>query len=539
MTLSANGAPVIGTVLIVDDDEKLRNVLKLHLRAAGFDALDANTGAEGVACAREHQPDLVIMDVTMPGMDGVAATRELKADPRTSEIPVIMLTGRSGTDDLVLGYEVGAQEYLTKPFAVAELLARVRTVHRLAVTHRNLNQLNSRLEDEVSEKTQRLQWLYDYMRELSQTDTRDAILDLVVKYVHLAIGARRVSLLMTDESNQYLVCERAIGIDPSVVSKIKVDATQGIAGQVFRSGKMVVAKAVNQGLDEDERYAGEEFLSTPVVSTSLATRDGILGVLNVTERSDDAPFTRDELETIRSITDAAAIALHNVLRRTQLEHSVKVLLETVGFLAEYRDEETTLHLRRVAELARILAEQLRKTGPYRAQISEEFVEWLVQAAPMHDIGKVGIPDDILTKPGKLTDAEFEIMKTHTEIGRRVLSRALDTGATAPLLEMCIEIAYCHHERYNGRGYPRGLGSQDIPLSARIIALVDAYDAITSHRRYSPAQPHHVASEIIRSEAGQHFDPVLVDAFLQCEQRFDEVRGHYSDQPTGELVGTPA
>jgi putative two-component system response regulator len=147
---------------------------------------------------------------------------------------------------------------------------------------------------------------------------------------------------------------------------------------------------------------------------------------------------------------------------------------------------------------------------------------------MHDIGKVGIPDDILTKPGKLTDEEFQIMKTHTDIGRRVLSQALDPAHPVPLLQMCVDIAYCHHERFDGTGYPRRIAGAEIPLSARIIALVDAYDAITSRRRYKEAKSHDAAMSIIQSEAGQHFDPAIVAAFLRCGDRFDAVRARYDD-----------
>jgi len=212
------------------------------------------------------------------------------------------------------------------------------------------------------------------------------------------------------------------------------------------------------------------------------------------------------------------------------------LLQTVGHLAEYRDEETTLHIERVSRLARILAKELVREGPYASVVTEDFIDALVQAAPMHDIGKVGIPDEILTKPGRLTDEEFQIMKTHTDIGRRVLSRAFDPAHPVPLLQMCIDIVYCHHERYDGTGYPRRIAGDAIPLAARIIALVDAYDAITSHRRYKAARDHAEAVEIIRSEGGKHFDPVLVDAFLRCHEAFNQTRMAFAEQ-SGAL--TPA
>jgi putative two-component system response regulator len=175
-----------------------------------------------------------------------------------------------------------------------------------------------------------------------------------------------------------------------------------------------------------------------------------------------------------------------------------------------------------------LAVELQRAGPYGYLVTAEFIESIVQAAPLHDLGKVGIPDEILTKPGKLTDEEFQIMKSHTEIGRRVLSQALDPAYPVPLLQMCIEIAWCHHERFDGKGYPRRIKGQDIPLSARIISLVDAYDAITSRRRYKAAKTHAQAVDIIRFESNKHFDPDIVEAFLRCAGQFDQVRHRYEE-----------
>jgi response regulator RpfG family c-di-GMP phosphodiesterase len=523
--------PNLGKVLIADDDQNLRFILSAHLNNSGFEVLQAANGVEAVELAQDQTPDVIIMDVTMPQMDGMEATRRIKSDERTAHIPIIMLTARKGTDSLVMGLETGAQEYLAKPFEMTELLARVRTVYRLARTHRDLDRLNSDLEKEVMLKTRRLQLLYDYMRDLSQAETRDEILDLIINYIQASTDAQRISLLMADGTKEGLVCERALGIKPEVAQTIRVNTMEGIAGQVYRSGSTVVAKAMQTGGNSERNYMGEDFLSTPLVSTSLHTRDGALGVLNVTDRADQGPFSKEEIECIRSIADAGAIALHNVMRRVRLQQSVRVLLETVGYLAEYRDEETTLHLKRVSIFSRILGEELRDWGPYRDQISDEFLEYLIQAAPMHDIGKVGIPDDILLKPGRLTQEEFTIMKQHTEIGRRVLSRAFDPEYPVPLLQMCIDIAYCHHEHYAGGGYPRGLSGQDIPLAARIIALVDAYDAITSRRRYSEPRTHQQAMDIIAEESGRHFDPVLVEAFQRREAAFNAVREEFGD--TGE------
>jgi len=518
----------IGSVLVVEDETELRFILVAHLRASGFEVFEAVDGLKGIEIATDKLPDLIIMDIGLPVMDGIAATRTLKSDDRTSTIPIIMLTARSSTEDIVRGLEAGAQEYLVKPFDVAELLARVRTVHRLARAHKDLDRLNTQLEAEVDDKTRRLQLLYEFMRDLNHADSRDEIFDLLIRCVEQTTGARRISLFLTDSSGENLVCERAVGIEPVIAENLQVKKAEGITGQVFQSGKTVVAKTYGTANPPGRTYARDTFLSTPLISASLETQYGSMGVLNVTEKTDNTAFSEDEIECIRSVADAAAVALANVTRRVRLEQSVRVLLQTVGRLAEYRDEETTQHLERVTRMARVLAWELHRDGPYATLVTEDFIDSLVQAAPMHDIGKVGIPDEILTKPGKLTDEEFQIMKTHTDIGRRVLSQALDPAHPVPLLRMCIDIAYCHHERYDGTGYPRRMAGDRIPLAARIIALVDAYDAITSQRRYSPAKSHEQAVEIIRGEAGKHFDPVLVAAFLCAHEQFDAIRARLDD-----------
>ena len=523
----------IGSVLVVEDEQELRFILRAQLRAAGFETLEAEDGSAAIKVATEHLPDLIIMDVGLPGMDGIAATRALKADARTAPVPIIMLTGRSRSEDVVRGLEAGAQEYLSKPFDITELLARVRTVHRLACTRRDLDRLNTQLEAEVDLKTRRLRLLYEFTRDLNHADSRGQILDLIVRCVEEMTTAQRISLLLRDAASDTLVCERAVGIDASIARKIRIKVVEGIAGQVFQTGKTLAARAYGTSADGRSDYRRDAFLSTPLVTT-LETSDGIIGVLNATEKGDETPFSEDEIDCIRSIADAGAIALANLVRRERLQQSVRVLLQTVGHLAEYRDEETTRHLERVSRMARILAAELRRQGPYATTITDEFIESLVQAAPMHDIGKVGIPDDILTKPGSLTNEEFQIMKTHTDIGKRVLSRAVDPADPVPLLQMCIDIAYCHHEKYNGTGYPRRIAGEEIPLAARVIALVDAYDAITSERRYKAARSHRAAVEIIRAEAGKHFDPVLVEAFERCREQFDEVRARYH-----ETVDVPA
>ncbi|MCR9117008.1 MAG: response regulator [bacterium] len=200
-------------------------------------------------------------------------------------------------------------------------------------------------------------------------------------------------------------------------------------------------------------------------------------------------------------------------------------------LAESRDNETGEHLERMREYARMLAEEMSKMPKFDLEIDEDFVELIYMTSPLHDIGKVGIPDAVLLKPGRLTPEEFDVMKTHTTIGGKTLDAAIDAQADHPYLRFGRDIAYTHHERYDGTGYPNGLAGEDIPLCGRIVALADVYDALTSKRVYKDAFSHEKARSIIVSEAGKHFDPDVVDAFLIAEDRFRAVAEMHQELPT--------
>jgi putative two-component system response regulator len=200
-------------------------------------------------------------------------------------------------------------------------------------------------------------------------------------------------------------------------------------------------------------------------------------------------------------------------------------------LAESRDAETGHHLERVQSYSRLLADQLRRTGQYPGEVDAGFVNLIFETSPLHDIGKVAIPDCVLLKPGRLSDDEFEVMKSHTTLGAQTLQAAAHKYPKAKYLRMAREIAESHHEKWNGTGYPRGLKATDIPLSGRIVAVADVYDALVSRRVYKDAFTHLTAKAIIVEGSGSHFDPLIVDAFLAVESRFVEVQKRFSSAMT--------
>jgi len=244
------------------------------------------------------------------------------------------------------------------------------------------------------------------------------------------------------------------------------------------------------------------------------------------------PFGRDELIfAIERAVERRRLLETNTNHQKNLERLVsertRDLLNSfdaaifgLAKLVEYRDEETGFHLERLSELSAILARRLADTDKYRNQISEGYINHIRRSAPLHDIGKVGIPDRILLKPGKLTHEEFEIIKFHPLIGAEAIREIQAKLGQKRFFNMGMLIAKCHHERWNGSGYPEGLKAAEIPLSARIVALADVYDALRSERPYKAAMTHEKARGILQEERSKHFDPDVVDAFMAAEAEIE-------------------
>lgn len=219
----------------------------------------------------------------------------------------------------------------------------------------------------------------------------------------------------------------------------------------------------------------------------------------------------------------------NIELMQKLIKAQDVTIFALAKLAEFRDPDTGHHLERMREYAKSLALGLREMSLFKDYITDQYIDNLYKSTPLHDIGKVGIPDRILLKPAALTKKEFEIMKKHTEIGGEAISAAIKfTGMESTFLDMGKNIAYYHHEKWNGAGYPKGLTKEDIPLSARITAFADVYDALTTKRVYKHPFSHETSKRIILEEAGKHFDPHIVEAFLRYEQDFMRIKTQLYD-----------
>ncbi|CAK4068335.1 MULTISPECIES: HD-GYP domain-containing protein [Vibrio] len=242
-------------------------------------------------------------------------------------------------------------------------------------------------------------------------------------------------------------------------------------------------------------------------------------------------FEHNELGSMASLTNEMLDSLESSQEEVKTTRDVAIV--SLSALAESRDNETGAHILRTQEYIRALANYLSQFEHHKALLTPSYIELLYKSAPLHDVGKVGIPDSILLKPGKLTDEEFEIMKDHPEIGAKALSMAEKQLGSNSFLQLAKEISLTHHEKWDGSGYPNQLVGQDIPLSGRLMALADVYDALISERVYKKAFSHDKAKSIILEGKGRHFDPELVDAFLAIENEFVAIADKYREMERKE------
>ncbi len=308
---------------------------------------------------------------------------------------------------------------------------------------------------------------------------------------------------------------------------------RSIAGWVATTGRAVMVSDAyalpssapfhfDGSWDERNHYRTQSVLAVPMHDPS-GDLVGVLQLVNALEDADTpVPFPPQLEPMVRSLASQAAVAIRNAQLTEQLRSAYYETVVRLSIAAEYREPNTASHIQRVSQYARVVASALG--------FSRDDVDLLRFAAPMHDIGKLGVPDSILLKRGPLSDEEWTVMQEHTVIGHRILAES-----SAPVMRASAEVAFTHHERWDGAGYPRGLAGEEIPLNGRIIAMVDALDCVSSVRVYKPASSFEEALDRIAQDAGHHFDPLCAEALLS---RADELHRIYLQVKDVEHVPPP-
>ena len=300
------------------------------------------------------------------------------------------------------------------------------------------------------------------------------------------------------------------------------DANFGVLVLDKRDGVSFSNRAMDYLLESSFRI--EEFAALPMGKITVRKGENIYEVSR--SNIEDRGWVFGKRIEVTDITDRYnySLKLENEVesRTREITRLQRSIVSSFAGIVEARDNSTGEHILRMSRYVDILAHSLRAMGYYREELSDEFIASLVDVAPLHDIGKISIPDSILLKPGKLTEAEFDVIKTHTELGTQVIDQCLSGVERTEYVRLAREVSLCHHEKWDGSGYPHGLKGEEIPLSARIIAVADVYDAVRSERVYKPAMDREEARQIILDGRGSHFAPQVVEAFEAALQEIERV-----------------
>lgn len=533
MTVPSSG--ISQKILFVDDEVLLLEGVKRQLRKE-FDITVADSGAVALELFSNDGPfAVVVSDYNMPGMDGISFLSTVYQ--RYPDTVLVMLTGRAELDVAVNAlHNAHISRFLNKP-CPKEILVDTLTdgleQYRLCMSeqllqaqlqqaNRQLNQMNGLLEVLVEKKTRALQLQYRYVANMAQMSNSQAIINALVIAVSELTHLRDITLWLSPQQDGLFSCHYPPHAELAVFNA--KNCQEGGITKVFNDKQCWQRSA----LDETLLHAIEAalFLGHPFMSIPLCSKQGVLGVLNLAGENNQ--LETDALEALISMVDVTAAALQSHWHREAFDEAQDAIITALAKLSEYRDPETGAHLLRLKIYSELICRSLAKTDKYQYVISPEFTQDLVRSSPLHDIGKVGIPDAILKKPGRLTPDEFEIMKTHAQIGGDTLRTIYDQYPSQSFIKCGMEVAYGHHEKWNGDGYPQGLKGEAIPLAARILALVDVYDALTSRRVYKPPFPREQAEKLIVEGSGTHFDPDVVTAFLSNEAEFNQVADQFAD-----------
>lgn len=498
-------------ILIVDDEERNLRLLEIHLSAHGYKTLLAGDGREALDRVEAEKPDLILLDVMMPRLNGFEVCRILKKNEETRNIPVVMVTALEGREDKLTGLDSGADDFLTKPVDMIELRARVKSLLRvkkyhdqLEESHRSLLYITGCSENALKN--------YDPLH--FDTRMEDGIV----------LNMLRRSAVDIDRPAQIMICHRAGGMAHCVFYRRGGGGENALEKEKLNLPEALLAPLADREFfnagDSPELEKHRHFIPKEIMD--------IVGVADNFVSYSNGGFFLTGFNFLKKVNrfDAQVIkclAVHNNFLRTiadlakDLEESFLYTIGALARAAEANDEDTGNHIIRVNQYSRALSVAL--------SLPDRLTEVIGYSAEMHDVGKIHIHPDILRKPGPLTPDEWAIMQRHTVYGRSILG-------DSPRLGVASEIAIAHHERWDGSGYPYGLKGEEIPLPARIVQVADVYDALRSRRAYKPAYSHGQALKTINEGDGrtrpEHFDPLVLENFNRVAHLFEEIYLKYAD-----------
>ncbi|MCB2149272.1 MAG: response regulator [Deltaproteobacteria bacterium] len=500
------------TLLFVDDEESILEVASEYFMAKGYHILTAENGRLAVDIIAREKIDCCFTDINMPEMDGLALAEHIRLVDNT--IPVIIMTGYPSLDNTIRTLKNGVVDFLIKPVNLNQLeicVKRVLRERQLFIKNIFLTKEvegKQRIENLNRELTYKVEELNTLNRIMTDFATIDSSFDLFKRVVDLS-----TELTHADEACFYVINEaiqRPVQVARSVAggngnSQNHPDGSIAGGDDGQCAGSLDISQLILDNCDEDRpllihensKVRGLPEAIRSLMLVPLNIRKKVFGVLAVSSLGEKVRFSEKDLYYMSFMTNKAAYAIENVaLYENIYENLLATLYAFVGAI-EARDPYTEQHSNRVTRIAIALC---RAMGG-----SQEEQDILNVAGQLHDIGKIGIRDDILLKPGRLTEEEFRIIKEHPVIGANIVERL-------GLWDREKNIIKCHHERFDGKGYPDGLAGEDIPMLARILSVADVYDAIASDRAYRRRMEETRILEIMYGGSGTQFDSAVIEAF---------------------------
>mgnify|MGYP005839885061 CR=1 FL=1 len=481
------------TILVVDDELVIREVLEDFLSTEGYDVVSVSSGEEALRELEEEHYDAILSDLMMPQMNGLELMSEINA--RGYQVVKVIMTGYGTIETAVQAMKVGADDYILKPFKIEEVLSVLdRGFERQRLMRENIN-----LRETLN--------LYRIAETIAHESNTQRILDEILQAVLQESEADWVYLSLYPTKDP--VGKSGVKLTAGPVALANISLDEEAISQLHPETSLLL-----HGTEAARYVSGGE---TPVVSlcaVPLQVPNHVLGLLAIVSFTKRTLFSEGHRKFLHILAAKTAAALENTRLVEQLRTANQELREAnyqlqenfrqsiLGFARaiEQNDPYTRGHSDRVAQYSRIIAEEMN--------LDSQLVEDIFFSGQLHDIGKIGISPQKLNKTGKLNAPEILMFRRHPEMGKEILE-------PIPFMRHLIAGVYCHHERYDGQGYPQGLAGYDIPLMGRIIAVADTYDAMTSDRSYRKALPNEVALEELRVNAGSQFDPQVVDAFLSA------------------------
>ena len=507
---------MIGNILVVDDDPNVVEIITESLRNRGYSTEYALDGESALRKYDEFLPDLVVLDVVLPRMDGFAVCDEIRRRDTNRDVPVIMISGNAIPENMLEGFRSGAQDYIKKPFSVKEMIAKVDNFLSQASRRRDLLEKNEHLEDEIQKsvddiqrvnkelkkKVLDLRSIFDLSQDLNRLQDPEELTNVFFLTIAGQLGIGSACLFFApNDTKSHLSYFGGRGIRDTVLRTVRLSKEAGMS-------QFLLTQQGTLDLRSDEMPDGTsreiEFMRDLGFHYChpLIVKSSMIGIVFLGAKVSGQEYSSDDWDVFRSICSSFATGLENARLYSELQSTylstIKLLVSTI----EAKDSYTRGHTDRVAMFARLIAEEMN--------LDKTDLETVSFGAALHDIGKLGVFEDILNKPGELTDGEWEIVRSHPEVGANIIKNM-------KFLEAASDLVRHHHERLDGRGYPDGLKGDEISLGARIVAVADSFDAMTSDRPYRTAFGYGEALEQLKLQTDK-FDIEVIGHLIRLVER---------------------